>query len=150
MTLIRVGAEAVVRASADRIYKCLADYRRHHPRILPRAFSDLVVEEGGVGAGTIIRFRLTIGGQTRQIRMKVEEPEPGRVLREIDLDTGAVTDFIIESDGGTSCAVKIETEFPSAPGLRGFIERRFAPRLLRGLFQDELALLGQYLRVSEV
>jgi hypothetical protein len=54
--------------------------REHHPRFLPPAFSDFRVESGAVGAGTITRFKLTAGRRTREYRMQVAEPEPGRVL----------------------------------------------------------------------
>ena len=79
-----VSAEAMVDAPADRVYLYLADMRDHHPRFLPPAFSDFQVESGGVGAGTVTRFKITAGGRTRDYRMKVAEPEPGRVLTESD------------------------------------------------------------------
>ncbi len=69
-------------APADTVYRYLADMRGHHPRFLPPAFSDFQVESGGVGAGTVTRRKLTAGGRTRECRMEVAEPEPGRVLTE--------------------------------------------------------------------
>ena len=48
------------------------------------AFSDFKVEQGGVGAGAVHSFRLTAGGRTRAYRMRVDEPEPGRVFTETD------------------------------------------------------------------
>jgi hypothetical protein len=84
------AAEAIVDAPTDTVYGYLADMRDHHPRFLPPAFSDFQVEPGGVGAGTVTRFKMTAGGRTRQYRMKVAEPEPGRVLTESDMDSSAV------------------------------------------------------------
>src|SRR3712207_2046569 len=81
-----VGPGGSAPAPAERAYRILADYRRHHPRILPPAFSGFAVEAGGVGAGTTIRFRVTAGGQARDYRQRVSEPAPGRVVREADLD----------------------------------------------------------------
>src|SRR5262249_42643288 len=49
---------------------------------LPPAFSDFRVESGGVGAGTVTRFKVTAGGRTREYRMQVAEPEPGRGMAE--------------------------------------------------------------------
>lgn len=80
MSQLRVVAERVVGAPADLVYRLIADFDHHHPRFLPPAFAQFRVEEGGVGAGTVHSFRLTIGGRARTFRMRVEEPDPGRVL----------------------------------------------------------------------
>ena len=88
---IHVSAEQVIHAPAERVYRIIADYRQHHPNILPPAFSDLRVEEGGVGEGTVISFKMTAGGRTRQTRARVTEPEPGRVLVESGIDSSVRT-----------------------------------------------------------
>ena len=88
---VRVAKEGGVGAPADVVYALIADMREHHPRFLPPAFSDFRVESGGVGAGTITRFKVTAGGRTRDYRMKVDEPEPGRVLTESDTSSSMVT-----------------------------------------------------------
>ena len=53
MSESRVVVERVVGAPAELVYRCIADFDRHHPRFLPPAFSQFRVEEGGVGAGTV-------------------------------------------------------------------------------------------------
>ncbi len=68
MARIVASAEGAVDASADTVYRYIADMREHHPRFLPPAFSDFRVESGGVGAGTITRFKVTAGGRTREFR----------------------------------------------------------------------------------
>jgi carbon monoxide dehydrogenase subunit G len=142
MAVIRVEAEGVVGAPAERVYAILADYRQHHPRILPAAFSDLVVEEGG--AGTIIRFKMKVGGQTRASRQYVAEPEPGRVLTESDPKYRLLTTFTVTPEGeGTR--VRIDTVWESG-GIRGFVERMIAPRMLRPIYADELQRLDRYAR----
>ena len=60
----RVAAERHIGAPAEHVYRLLTDFRAHHPRVLPPAFSDFTVEQGGVGAGTVHSFRLTAGGST--------------------------------------------------------------------------------------
>jgi hypothetical protein len=145
MAMIRVAAEGRVAAPADRVYGYLADYRQHHPRILPPAFSDFVVEEGGVGTGTVARFRVTTAGRSRRFRVRVDEPQPGRVLRESDLESSAVTTFTVTPDGD-GARVRIETAWQGAGGIGGFFERLFAPRVLRRLYADELARLDRYAR----
>ncbi|MGH7921057.1 MAG: hypothetical protein ACREQM_14105 [Candidatus Dormibacteraceae bacterium] len=92
---LEASAERVVVASAATVYGYIADMREHHPRFLPPAFSEFEVESGGVGAGTVIRFKLTAGGLTRDYRSAVAEPEPGRVLTESDTKSSAVTTFTV-------------------------------------------------------
>lgn len=142
MGMIRISAEARLAAPAADVYAVLADYRHHHPRILPPAFTSFGVEEGGVGAGTIIRFTVQTGGRTLHYRQRVEEPEPGRVLVERDLEKVATTTFTVLPDGEGS-SVRIDTAW-QAGGVRGVIERLLAPRMLTSLYRDELARLEAY------
>ena len=139
------SAEATVDAQADTVYSYLADMRDHHPRFLPPSFSDFQVESGGVGAGTVTRFKLTAGGRTREYRMQVAEPEPGRVLTESDMNSSAVTTFTVSPRGGTSL-VRISTAWDGAGGIGGLFERMFAPRVLRAIYADELKRLDAYAR----
>ena len=141
----RVVAERVVGAPADEVYGYIADYREHHHRFLPPAFTDFVVEEGGRGAGTVVRFRLTVGGRGREYRAVVAEPEPGRVLTEADAGTGSTTTFTVTPAGGES-RVRVETTWPGAGGLAGVMERVLARRLLGRLYADELERLDRYAR----
>jgi len=136
-------AERPINAPAERVYRYLADYREHHPRILPPAFSDFRVEEGGVGAGTIIRFRVRAGGQERSYYQLVAEPTPGRVLIEAGIESSEATTFTVTPDGDR-CHVRIVTTWVGAGGSGGFIERFLAPRLLGPLYADELARLDRY------
>lgn len=145
MAEIQVAAERVIDGPADRVYGYLADYRQHHPRILPANFSDLVVERGGVGAGTVFRFRSTAGGRTRDFHMEVSEPQPGRVLVERDLDSSLITTFTVTPEG-ERCRVRIETRWQGAGGIGGLFERLFAPRVLRRIYADELERLNAYAR----
>ena len=134
-------------APADAVYGYLADMREHHPRFLPPAFSDFQVESGGIGAGTITRFKMTAGGRTRQYRMKIAEPEPGRVLTESDMSSSAVTTFTVSPRGDAS-VVQISTAWDGASGVGGFFERMFAPRALRAIYDDELQRLDAYARAQ--
>jgi uncharacterized protein YndB with AHSA1/START domain len=97
-----VSAEATVDAPAETVYRYLADMRDHHPHFLPPAFSDFRVESGGIGAGTVARYKLTAGGRTREYQMRVAEPEPGRVLTESDMNSTAVTTFTVSPRGAAS------------------------------------------------
>jgi len=145
MARILISAERAVDASADTVYGYIADMREHHPRFLPPAFSDFRVESGGVGAGTVTRFKLTAGGRTREYQMKVAEPEPGRILTESDASSSAVTTFTVSPQGGASL-VQISTTWDGAHGIGGFFERMFAPRVMRAIYVDELNRLDAYAR----
>jgi uncharacterized membrane protein len=145
MARILVSAEGTVDAPAETVYGYIADMREHHPRFLPPAFSDFHVESGGVGAGTVTRFKLTAGGRTREYRTKVAEPEPGRVLTESDTGSSSVTTFTVSPQGAASL-VQISTAWDGAGGIGGLFERMFAPRVLRAIYLDELSRLAEYAR----
>ncbi len=134
-----------VEAPAELVYGLIADHHEHHPQFLPPAFSDFQVESGGVGAGTVTTFKVTAGGRTRSYRMTVEEPEAGRVMTESDSESSLVTTWTVEPEGG-SCRVRISTSWEGAGGIGGFFERMFAPRVMRGIYADELERLNQYAR----
>jgi hypothetical protein len=142
---ILVSAERAVGAPADTVYRYIADYNEHHPHFLPPAFSDFRVETGGVGAGTVTRFRVTAGGRSREYRMTTAEPEPGRVLTESDTNSSLVTTWTVAPQGDTS-TVQISTSWNGAGGIGGFFERMFAPRAMRTIYSDELDRLDAYAR----
>jgi hypothetical protein len=142
MTTIRAERSLYIDAPAASVYEILADYRERHPGILPPAFSNVKVEAGGVGAGTIVRFDVKIGGTKRTVRAAITEPQPGRVLVETDLDRGGVTTFEIDPRGQQACEVTILTEWQT-PGLRGVVERWVAPPKLQALYREELRNLQQ-------
>ncbi|HEV7663113.1 MAG TPA: SRPBCC family protein [Chloroflexota bacterium] len=141
MSQIHLAAERVIDAPADVVYHCIADYREHHRPggFLPPVFSDLQVQRGGVGAGTIISFKTTLGGRTRGVTQSVTEPEPGRVL--VESGGGAQTTFTVEPEQ-QRCRVRFDTIL-EADGLSGLLTRLFAPRMLRPVYADELERLEQ-------
>ena len=141
MSTIQLHAERVMRAPAEIVYACIADYRQHHRPggFLPPVFTDLQVEQGGVGAGTAIRFTTRLGGTTRVARQDVSEPEPGRVL--VEAGSGAQTTFTVDQLDERRCRVRIDSQLELSRGLRGVIERLVIPRLLMPVYRDELARL---------
>ena len=147
MAEIRVEREQVINAPAATVYTCIADFREHHPRFLPPAFSNYRVEEGGIGAGTVISYKLRAGGRTRAVRSVIAEPEPGRVLTESDTLSSIVTTFTVTARGDHAL-VHIASRWTGAGGIGGFFERTFAPRVLRRLYEDELARLDAYARTQ--
>ncbi len=141
-----VYVEDLVAAPPEDVFQYIADMKNHHPHFLPPAFSEFQVVSGGVGVGTITTFRLTAGGRTRDFRMTVSEPEPGRRLVETDAKSTSVTTFIVDPAAGGMSKVSIGTEWHGASGIGGFFERMFAPRVMRSIYADELRRLDAYAR----
>ena len=142
MAKVQASAERVIDAPADKVYSYLADMHAHQ-HFLPPAFSDFQVEEGGVGEGTVTRFKVTAGGRTRDYHMRISEPEPGRTLVEKDIESSLVNTFNVQPQGDKSL-VRIATSWDGAAGIGGFFERAFAPRALNRLYLDELSRLNAY------
>ena len=142
-----VAVTEIIDAPVEVIYALISDYHHGHPSILPpQYFKELVVEEGGQGAGTVVRVVMEIMGNRQSFRLKVTEPVPGRVLVEEDAAAGTISRFTLDplDDGRTR--VTIATDVRAAGGLRGLIERWISPALLRRVYQDELHLLGEKAR----
>lgn len=140
MTTLVAAAERTIAAPAETLYDYVADFREHHPQILPPAFSNFRIESGGIGVGTVTSSRFSLGGQTRVVRTVVSRVEPGRLIEEIVLDQPMTTRFAFTpSDGGAT--VRIETKWQPGGGIGGFLERLFAPRQLARVYADELSRL---------
>jgi hypothetical protein len=146
MSTVHLSAERLVDAPADVVYRCIADYQRHHRPggFLPPAFHDLRVERGGVGAGTLIRFQVSLAGRTSTIHAEISEPEPGRVL--VEASDRVRTVFTVDPLG-RQCRVRFDTHM-QASGVEGVLNRLFAQRLMRPLYADELERLERYARAQ--
>lgn len=143
MSTYRVSASRRISAPARVAYDIIADYQNGHQLIVPpKWIQNLCVETGGFGAGTTVCFDLHSFGSTKRYRGLVDEPTPGRVLRESYADQGAVTTFSVEptSDGG-ACDVTISSELHSRDGILGAIEQRLAKPFLRRVYTAELERL---------
>jgi hypothetical protein len=125
MSGIQVEYSMVVDALPEAIYAVLSDYRVGHPAILPRPpFTELTVEKGGKGAGTVVMTRVKVFGRTTSYHQVVSEPEPGRVLMEKDMDTEQYSTFTLDPlDGGKQTRVTIFCEFPLEPGFVGIMQK---------------------------
>ena len=139
MNTINISASAIIHAPASRVYAIIADYREGHPHIVPpKYFRNLVVEQGGTGAGTKIRFEMVLFGKVQKTGSVVSEPEPGRVLVESTVDGMAVTRFIVDAqEDGKTCRVTLDTDLKSM----GFIGNALIRFLFGRIYREELALL---------
>jgi hypothetical protein len=144
MIRTELSAERQIDAPAEVVYHCIADYREHHRPggFLPPAFSDFRIEQGGVGAGTVMSFTVTLGRRRRRMTHTVSEPEPGRVL--VEGGPRERTTFTVEPVGG-ACRVRIDTVILGS-GLDGLLTRLLARRLMLPLFNDELERLERHAR----
>lgn len=122
----------------------LADYRVGHPRILASAFTNLIVEQGGVGEGTVITFDMRVLGRTNRVRGVVSEPEPGRVLVERYPDSGIVTTFVVDAVGAADSRVTISSDVPARSRLTAPLERWLMGLVLRPMFVEELGRIDSY------
>lgn len=145
MSTVTAVASRTVDAPADVVFRCVSDFREHHHRFLPPAFSDFEVVEGGTGEGTVVSFIVTAGGRSRHYRMRVAVLAPGRVLEERDTGSSLVTTFSLTPEGART-QVRIETTWKGAGGVGGFFERIFAPGALKRIYDDELNRLDAYAR----
>ena len=145
MSTVTAAATRTVDAPAVVVFRCLSDFREHHHRFLPPAFSNFDVEEGGTGEGTVVSFSVTAGGRSRRYRMRVTVTEPGRVLVERDSGSSLVTTFTLTPEGDRT-QVRIETTWKGAGGVGGFFERMFAPGAMKRIYDDELTRLDVYAR----
>ena len=135
----------IIEAKADVIYGVLADYKNHHPNILPDIYFDgLEVLEGGFGAGTRMKVLAVIKGSKQTLEMGVEEPRPGRVLTETDLNGGMQTTFEVVPLGDDKSEVTITTAWPPARGFQALFNRFFLAGYVHRMLEAEMELLDDY------
>src|SRR5258708_16680352 len=91
MNRVYAQSERVITAKPEEVYATLIDYQNKRPSILTPNFVDYSVEKGGMGEGTMIRYRLQAAGRERPYRMRVAEPVKGQVLTESDTNSSRVT-----------------------------------------------------------
>jgi hypothetical protein len=145
MGQIKAKAAAILNVRPEDAYATIADYRQGHPNILPKEnLYDLQVEQGGYGAGTIIRFKARFLGVEQSLYQRVSEPEPGRVLVEQDIDSvqnEIVTFTVTPLEQEQKSHVEISMKMDLSPGLKGLVERVVVPIIFPPVFHKELKLL---------
>ena len=151
MTIIRAEATRTVAAAPEQVYAVFRDYEKAHPAILPKPyFDELTIEEGGQGAGTVVRVRMKAMGVENNYLLTVSEPEPGRRLVEADPEAGVETTFLVEPrDDGRTSQVTITIDTKASTGVSGLVERLILPPFSRRILKQELQLLADYLAAGE-
>jgi len=143
MTTLTAAAVRTIASPAEHLYDLVADFRTHHPHILPSNFGDFRVVSGGFGVGTETFSTMTLGGRTQTLRTKVTRAEAPTLIEEIVLDRPMTTTFAF-TQTGDGTAVRIETSWLPGTGFAGLLERWFAPRMLARVYADELRRLEAY------
>ena len=132
MGQVTAVAEATVPAAPARVLEALADYREARPAILTSHYTEYVVLEGGVGAGTVASWHL-----------HATEKRVRHVVVETDRNSSMVTTFAVATDGAGT-RVTVTTTWNGAGGVGGFFEKTFAPLGLRRIHGELLQNLAAY------
>lgn len=148
MNRINVQSEYIIPAPPEEVYESLIDFQNARPSILTSNFVDYTVEEGGVGEGTVIRYHLRAAGRKRPYRMHVTETSKGEILTERDSHSSLVTMWRLTPVSNGQTLVRLVSEWEGAGGIGGFFERTFAPRGLRGIYDQMLSRLAQQIQPS--
>jgi hypothetical protein len=132
-------------ASAAAVYAIFANYHIGHQAVLPRPpFIEMTVDKGGIGAGTIVTTSMKLLGRVQSFTAEIDEPVPGRLLRETVRASSLVTTFEVEPLGPSSCRLTIRTEIPVLWGPLGKLQGAFTARLLLPVYREEIRRLAAY------
>ncbi|MCP3463251.1 SRPBCC family protein [Bradyrhizobium sp. CCGUVB23] len=139
------SAERTIDAPADDVYRYLADMHLH-ARFLPPPFYDFQLEEGGIGAGSVVSFKIKSARGVRKLRMEIAEPEPGRILVQADTGSSGLVRTFTVTPHGEQALVNITSRFDGETGIAGFVEGLVAPLRLHRVYVEELTRLNAYAR----
>jgi hypothetical protein len=139
----KFSVSKIISSPPSIVYSIIADYKNSHPKILPNPpFVSLVVEKGGIGAGSVIKVQMKVARKLQTFRAVVSEPEPGRVLVETN-DNGYITNFTIEPcNDGKNSYVTFTTSIQDDSKLSKKIEFFFSKMILPSVYKKELENLN--------
>jgi len=151
MVRFLVSASSIIQAPAEEVYNVLKDYNNEHAHIIPRKFFDgmRVLRGSGVGEGTRFEAHFKTFGQRTTLVMDVSEPEPGRILQEIDTQAVNITKFIVDPivDNDSSCNVTIRTDVMKERGwVAGTIDMWIKRKIMTHMYEEELKTLNQHMQ----
>lgn len=143
MGLITVETGRDIAASPRQVFTCIADFSAHRPQWLPPNYSDWAVERGGIGDGTVVRYRLKVGPRQRVYHMHISAPQDQTSVLEKDADSSMQLRWTVTPRGAES-HVTVSAQWQGAAGVGGIMERLFAPGGFRRVLDDALARLARY------
>lgn len=143
MGQVRALTSRQIGASARKVFEALADYASVRPKILPAQYSGYAVREGGLGAGTVVSWRLAATSKrVRDVLARVSQPAE-LTLVEADENSSMRVMWTVSGQGDVAL-VTVEAVWNGARGVGGFFERRFAPAGLNRIHEQVLAGLASY------
>ncbi len=129
MGQVSASSTVLINAAPEAVLAKIADYTDVRPRILPEQYSDYQVVQGGVGAGTVAKWKLqATKSRVREVQASVDVA--GRTVIEKDANSSMVTNWTV-APAGTGSTVTVKTSWTGAGGVKGFFEKTFAPLGLR-------------------
>ncbi|WP_018684801.1 SRPBCC family protein [Actinokineospora enzanensis] len=144
MNQVQALAERTIAAPVERVRAAVADYVGVRARILSPHYGEYEVRSGGIGAGTVVHWRLqATSKRVRDCLIEVSEPTPGSLV-ETDRNSTLITTWTVEGNQNTS-TVRVATTWEGANGIGGFFERLFAPAGLKRIHDQVLANLAREL-----
>ncbi len=145
MAQVEAETQRVIAATPEAAFGTLADYAGARRELLPEQFSEYEVREGGVGAGTLVHWKLqATSKRVRDCLFEVTEPTPGQLM-ERDRNSSMVTTWTVTPAGEGRAKVVVSTVWAGAGGIGGFFERTFAPKGLNRIQDAVLANLAAHL-----
>jgi uncharacterized protein YndB with AHSA1/START domain len=140
---IAIEVERTVDAPMELVWRLLRDYGAPRARMASELFAAYELHEAGTG--TVIGYRLRVGRHERTFVLRVEEPSPGRQLRERDRHGGLLVTWTLTPGGdGERTVVRVAAELRD-PDLERALARWRARRALRRLHVHLLERLDREL-----
>lgn len=139
MGQVSAVSTVLINAEPAAVLAAISDYRTVRPKILSSHYSGYQVLEGGIGAGTVARWKLqATKSRVRDITATVDVA--GHTVIEKDGNSTLVSNWTV-APAGTGSTVNLKTSWNGAGGVKGFFEKTFAPLGLRKIQDEVLANL---------
>ncbi len=143
MGQVSASSTVLINAAPDAVLAAVADYNEVRPKILSPHYSGYEVVQGGVGAGTIVKWKLqATKSRVRDVQANVDIA--GKTVIEKDANSSMITNWTV-APAGTGSTVTVKTSWQGAGGVKGIFEGIFAPLGLKKIQAEVLENLKQEL-----
>ncbi|MFA5709073.1 SRPBCC family protein [Mycolicibacterium sp.] len=143
MGQVSAASTVLINAAPDAVLAAVADYNEVRPKILSPHYSGYEVVHGGVGAGTVVRWKLqATKSRVRDVQADVDVA--GKTVIEKDANSSMITNWTV-APAGTGSTVTVKTSWQGAGGVKGIFEGIFAPLGLKKIQAEVLENLKQQL-----
>ncbi|CAJ1578864.1 SRPBCC family protein [[Mycobacterium] wendilense] len=143
MGQVSATSTVLINAAPDAVLAAVADYQDVRPKILSSHYSDYEVLQGGVGAGTVAKWKLqATKSRVREVQANVDLA--GKTVIEKDANSTMITNWTV-APAGTGATVTVKTSWQGAGGVKGIFEGIFAPLGLKKIQAEVLENLKKQL-----